>query len=276
MVMATSCEHSQELIVDRQFPTPQDVARAGTERLHEALNAWLRRGVVDQPFVLRQRFEYDGGRRGPMLFIGNINRSWRDYINGNARATDLVTGTCTSGREAGRAVVMMHIDAGRGATAGNQLEVNRALRAVNLEVRFGSADNAGTAAPVIRPDAATAPTPAGVVGEMPEAAPAEHGDATPVSTASAVDEPVAVGSEAPPVTVQSLAEMAREMKTRFDAFRTAPSREALDELNTLIQVWRDGATGAQGAEASKAGEFVTKLEALLAAKGEAFVSQNNG
>ena len=53
MVMGTSCEHSQELIVDRQFPTPQDVARAGTERLHEALNAWLRRGVVDQPFVLR-------------------------------------------------------------------------------------------------------------------------------------------------------------------------------------------------------------------------------
>ena len=75
--------------------------------------------------MLRQRFEYDGGRRGPMLFIGTINRSWRDYVDGNARANDLVTGTCSSSREAGRAVVHMQVSAGRGATSGNQLELNR-------------------------------------------------------------------------------------------------------------------------------------------------------
>jgi hypothetical protein len=260
--------------VDRQFPTPQDAARAGAECLHEALNLWLRRGVVEQPFVLRQRFEYDGGRRGPMLFIGNINRSWRNYINGNARATDLVTGTCTSGRDAGRAVVTMQISAGRGATAGNQLEVNRALRAVNVEVRFDANHNAGAAVPMARPHQAG--EPAGAVPPMPYVASAEAGNERPAGLACAAQVPVAVDPQAQPVTAQSLAEMAREIKIRFDAFKAAPSRAALDELSTLIGAWHDGAADVDGAAPSKAGEFVTKLTAWLATKGESFVSHKSG
>ena len=71
--------------MDRDFRTPQDVARA-------TLTVWsspykeLRRGVDEKPFVLRLRFQYDGGRAAPMLYVGALNRSWRDYINANARA----------------------------------------------------------------------------------------------------------------------------------------------------------------------------------------------
>lgn len=262
--------------MDRQFPTPRDAARAGAERLYEALNAWLRRGVVEQPFVLRQRFDYEGGRRGPMLLIGNINRSWRDYVNGNARATDLVTGICTSGREVGRAVVTMQVNGGRGATAGNQLEINRALRAANIEVRFDSDADANTAAPVVRPvlaPAAASVTPqTAPTNDLPTPEPPPSGQ----SNDFIADASPKAASDVPLATTQSLVEMAREMKVRFDAFKASPSRDALDELNSMIQAWRAGAASVDGAESSKADQFVTKLAALLAAKGEAFSSQRSG
>jgi hypothetical protein len=250
--------------------------RVAVERLHEALNAWLRRGVVEQPFVLRQRFEYDGGHRGPMLFIGNINRSWWDYVNGNARATDLVTGICTSVREVGRAVVMMQVNGGRSASAGNQLEFNRALRAKNIEVRFDTEVDANITASVARSE--LAPAAAWIAPHTASTNDSAPTDLSLSDQASdfAADARSEVAFDVPPATTQSLAEMAGEMKARFDVFKASPSREALDELNSTIHAWRDGAAGVDGAKTSKAGEFVTKLAALLAAKGEAFVRQRSG
>lgn len=277
--------------MDRQFPTPQDAARAGAERLLEALNAWLRRGVTDQPFVLRQRFEYDGGRHGVMLFIGSINRSWRDYINANARATDLVTGTCSNARELGRAIMHMQVTGGRGATSGNQLEINRALRGANIEVRFDDGAAAAVSTPVERPDAVITPAasaPVASVAATPAPGTATAGptdpvpDALPVDASAGTDADGAAGDRvgdvagAPAPTAQSLGEMARQMKAGFENFRAAPTRAGLDELKAAINAWRADAAQVPGAQESKAGEFVSKLAALLDAKGEAFVSSKGG
>ena len=70
--------------MDRDFRNPQDVARATPERVEDSLRKVLRRGVSERPFVMRLRFKFDGGQSAPMLYIGNMNRAWSDYVNGRS------------------------------------------------------------------------------------------------------------------------------------------------------------------------------------------------
>ena len=130
--------------MDRDFRTPQDVARATPDRVEQSLAKELRRGVDEKPFVLRLRFQYDGGRAAPMLYVGALNRSWRDYINANARATDMITGVCSSGRgSVGRQLLTLDVRGGRGANDGNLNELNRSTRRLNLEVVYCGSDGVG-------------------------------------------------------------------------------------------------------------------------------------
>ena len=84
--------------MDRDFRNPEDVARATAEQVRQSLAKILRRGVSAKSFCMRLKFEFSGGRAEPVLFIGNLNRAWRDYINANARALDMIVGTCSTGR----------------------------------------------------------------------------------------------------------------------------------------------------------------------------------
>ena len=112
--------------MERDYRNPQDVAGASQERVEDSLSREVRRGVQDRPFVLRRRFEYEGGRVGPLLWIGTISRGWTDYLNANARATDMMSGMCTSGPGVGGgAVLHLRVTRGRGASDGNLLELNR-------------------------------------------------------------------------------------------------------------------------------------------------------
>ena len=125
--------------MDREYRTPESAARVNAVGVHQALSKVLRRGFEERPFLLRMRFRYDSGGEAPLLFIGRLNRAWSDYINANARANDLVSGTCTLGRsKIGRTLVKLKPQRGRGTSSSTQLNVNRVLRALNAEVVFVS------------------------------------------------------------------------------------------------------------------------------------------
>ena len=223
--------------MDRDYRNPQDVAGASQERVEESLVREVRRGVRDRPFVLRRRFEYEGGRVAPLLWIGTISRAWTDYMNANARATDMISGTCTSGPGVGGGTVLhLTVTRGRGASDGNLLELNRVFRRVNIELVYADPDADGE--------------------ESEQEAAAGASDASEPD--AAVDAPSDPAAEA------------KAIRDAFEAFKAAPTAEGLDDLNARIAAWR---TGAADADDSQAGAFIEKLAALLAEKGEALVAK---
>lgn len=246
--------------------------------MHQNLQTTIRRGFDERPFLLRMRFGYEGGRTGPLLFIGSINRSWRDYINGNLRATDLVTGTCWLGRgDTGRTLIRLRPEGGRGATASTLLDLNRALRGINAEAEFltegqGTAADAGI---VVSEPRAVPPSPAESSGIPAQAA----GSAMPAETApvqpAPAEEPPVEGGDATATTADPN-RLAKALREGFEAFKQSPTREALDGLKAQIEAFDAVIAAAPEHAGGKAHQFVQKLAALLDAKGAAFVASKGG
>ena len=241
--------------MDRDFRTPQDVARATPDRVEQSLAKELRRGVDAKPFVLRLRFQYDGGRAAPMLYVGALNRSWRDYINANARATDMITGICTSGRgSVGRQLLTLDVRGGRGATDGNLNELNRSTRRLNLEVVYVEANGVDAA----RGSVAASDSDAAAAG------------AVPPSLAESAPTP----TPAPPLP--DLLVEAKALKRQFEAFKVAPTADGLASMQAAVRAWRDGLERAPEMQGTEAELFVNKLGTLLETKGEQFIAQHSG
>lgn len=263
--------------MDRDFRNPEDVARAGPERVGQSLVKVLRRGITDKPFVLRLRFEYNGGVRGPMLFIGAMSRAWSDYVNGNARAIDMVTGVCSAEQgEVGRQRLRLTIRSGRGGGDGNLLALNRHLRSHNAEAVFDS-DDGDRSAP--SPPSSVPPALARR-NELPPSTPAAGEATSPEPSRAATDAtPVDSGPThaGPPADAAfDFAGEARAIKAMFEAFRAAPDRPGLQALEARIAKWRKSQSAATTPVNDKAVAFIDKLEGLLQAKGEAFVASRSG
>lgn len=248
--------------MDRDFRTPQDVARASPDRVEQSLAKELRRGVDAKPFVLRLRFQYDGGRAAPMLYVGALNRSWRDYINANARATDMITGICTSGRgSVGRQLLTLDVRGGRGATDGNLNELNRSTRRLNLEVVYVEANGVDAASgSVVASDSASAEESNDV---------AAAGAVTP-SLAESAPTP----TPAPPLP--DLLVEAKALKRQFEAFKVAPTADGLASMQAAVRAWRAGLERAPEMQGTEAELFVNKLGTLLETKGKQFIAQHSG
>jgi hypothetical protein len=305
--------------MDRDFRIPQDVARAGATQVEQSLTKVLRRGVEGRPFVMRLRFAYDGGSAAPLMFIGSMNRFWSDYINANARANDMVTGVCSTARgEVGRLALNLTPRGGRGTGDGNLLELNRALRKLNVEAFFVTGDEAPVvvAPPSSVPPALAGrmaasaanvtPEPAAVTAAAPdddptaaapsispsesapppESIPASESNPVPESiAASAVEATLEAAPQAPvpPAdvvgagpTTAGLAQGAKAIKQMFDKFKAAPTAQRLDALVSAVGQWQaDQAMSSEAAD-PKVLEFVDKLDALLIAKGQAFVASRTG
>jgi hypothetical protein len=284
--------------MDRDYRAPQDVARAGSDQVEQSLSKVLRRGVESKPFVARLRFDYDGGRAGPMIFIGNMSRAWSDYVNGNGRATDMVTGSCTSSRgEVGRMLLTLEVRGGRGEGGGNLLELNRHTRRFNLEVVYGDASEAAASGADGSADASDADAETSGDDTAP-ATDSETSADTPVAAStqgtsvSSEDTPVLRGDidlfadEAPPppaapaaqpeAPAPDLKEGARAIKKQFQTFKAGPTAEGLSELNGLVAQWRDGLDLVPEMRDSETHQFVNKLATLLETKGEAFVAKRAG
>lgn len=241
--------------MDRDFRTPQDAARATPDRVEQSLAKELRRGVDAKPFVLRLRFQYDGGRAAPMLYVGALNRSWRDYINANARATDMITGICTSGRgSVGRQLLTLDVRGGRGATDGNLNELNRSTRRLNLEVVYVEANGVDAARGSVVASDSDAAAAGAVTPTLAESAP------TP--------------TPAPPLP--DLLVEAKELKRQFEAFKVAPTADGLASMQAAVRAWRDGLERAPEMQGTEAELFVNKLGTLLETKGEQFIAQHSG
>lgn len=241
--------------MDRDFRTPQDVARATPDRVEQSLAKELRRGVDAKPFVLRLRFQYDGGRAAPMLYVGALNRSWRDYINANARATDMITGICTSGRgSVGRQLLTLDVRGGRGATDGNLNELNRSTRRLNLEVVYVEANGVDAARGSVVARDSDAAAAGAVTPSLAESAP------TP--------------KPAPPLP--DLLVEAKELKRQFEAFKVAPTADGLASMQAAVRAWRDGLERAPEMQGTEAELFVNKLGTLLETKGKQFIAQHSG
>ena len=241
--------------MDRDFRTPQDAARATPDRVEQSLAKELRRGVDAKPFVLRLRFQYDGGRAAPMLYVGALNRSWRDYINANARATDMITGICTSGRgSVGRQLLTLDVRGGRGATDGNLNELNRSTRRLNLEVVYVEANGVDAARGSVVASDSDAAAAGAVTPSLAESAP------TP--------------TPAPPLP--DLLVEAKALKRQFEAFKVAPTADGLASMQAAVRAWRDGLERAPEMQGTEAELFVNKLGTLLETKGKQFIAQHSG
>ncbi|MBT6276479.1 MAG: hypothetical protein HOI95_20380 [Chromatiales bacterium] len=267
--------------MDSEFRNPQDVARATPDRVERVLATRLRRGFESRPFVMRLRFGYDGGRTAPLLYVGNLNRSWSDYINGNARALDMVTGTCTTGRGAtGRTQLLLEVKSGRGASDSNLLQLNRILRNINAEALFvDSASELAAAVPTAEPPEEAAddsPIAAESVDVSAAISPSDADDPAPDLAAqeSAVSKTSPVESSGP--TLKQLRKAVHLIRDKFDAFKAQPSALGLTELNALIEQWQASAATFDELKESQESAFVAKLSALLAAKGDAFVAKQGG
>jgi len=247
--------------MDRDFRNPEDVARATAEQVRQSLAKILRRGVSAKSFCMRLKFEFSGGRAEPVLFIGNLNRAWRDYINANARALDMIVGTCSTGRgDTGRTQIRLQVERGRGVSDSTLASLNRVLREINAEAVFAAGDDAArptSPAPssrIVLPTPATKDADAQALSAGQPAAGAASGD----------DEPLDLEAEA------------QRLKELFAAFKAAPSLEKLEELMQLIAAWEEAAKDDQLMLISQESEFVEKLRKLLEAKGAQFVEQRSG
>lgn len=277
--------------MDREYRTPESAARAGSERVHQTLSTILRRGFDDRPFLLRLQFDF-AGRAAPVLFIGTINRAWRDYINSNARANDLVAGNCSTGRgDTGRILIKLRPERGRGVSASNLLNLNRVLRSLNAEVVFEADANDVTAgAGIVVPNPRqmpSAPAPASTVVDIAEpqaTARADDIDATAVAEVISgdgrdekiVDAAVDVANvPAPQPSGAELMESARALRELFAAFKAQPSAAGLEAMNNSIAQFRLAIASGVPDDGANAVDFVDKLATVLAAKGSAFVAQKS-
>jgi hypothetical protein len=253
--------------MDRDFRNPEDVARTASEQVLQSLAKILRRGVEDKSFFMRARFEFSGGRSEPVLFIGTLNRAWRDYINGNARANDMIIGSCSTGRgETGRTLIHLTVERGRGDSDSNLFTLNRVLRDINAEAVFAGASATGSAgdkhAGRVRPELAPASAPDSVLQIQSEQRPDDQSE--PGTDVVAADGALDLEAEA------------ERLKQLFAAFKAAPTTEKLDELKRLVDAWNEAANDDPLMLISQESELVEKLGKLLDSKGAQFVAQRSG
>jgi hypothetical protein len=246
--------------MDRDYKNPEDVAKAGQDRMMQALTRVVRRGIESRPFIYRLQFKYDDGRSAPLLFIGSLNRSWSDYINGNLRSNDLAVGTCrTAGMDAGRTRLELAVERGRGNRDAYLAELNRTLRQVNVEAVFadGEADGAATSAEP---------------GEPSDGLPASPTSVSVEAGGEVTDAAAAPADQAPP----DLAALLKDIQSGFAAFKQAPSADGLSALKQLVSDWQRHASQSPEWRESSQAQTISKLGAMLDAKGDAFVSNAGG
>ncbi len=227
----------------RDFKTPQDVYNASPDRIERCLARVLRQGFESRPFLYRLKFRYQGGQSAPLLYIGTLGRAWHDYINENARANDLATGTCELQRgDTGRIRIRLDVKSGRGKRDANLALLNRSLRFLNAEIAF--ADTAKPAGDRTR--APSVNISAGSTKTIPDTQP-----------------------PAPP----DLNKEFKVIRDSFESFKSKPTPSALDELNSRIQRVQSDLESRPELMDSKGAKMVAQLKTLLAEKGAAFVAK---
>ena len=236
--------------MDRDFKTPQDTANASSDRVAQSLGRVLRIGFESRQFVFRLKFPFEGGHIAPLLYIGNLNRSWSDYINANARANDMAVGTCELARgPTGRTLIKLNVERGRGKRDSALAELNRNLRRINAEVVYADSTEAGVADGGA--DAAAADASASAVADLPD------GADVPDGAASAFD----LGAEA------------RALRADFQTFKAEPTQEGLEALEQRVAQCQSTLETLPGLQDSKEAKFVEQLRGLLETKGAAFVAK---
>ncbi len=230
----------------KDFKTPQDLYRASSEQVERCLARLLRQGFESRPFLYRVQFQYQGGRKAPLLYIGTLNRAWRDYINENARANDLATGTCETGRGAtGRLLIELNVTGGRGKRDACLAELNRTLRYLNAEVRFADAAKPAS-----------------------NATPPQPGDLSPDAAETAALAPQ-------PPALDLNAEL-KAIRDDFEAFKRDATSDALKGLTARVGTWQAALESQPELTATKGARFVEQLKRLLAEKGASFVAKRRG